>query len=130
MIHRAGSLSQKYQMKIRSLRCSYVILLYIHFYYIYIYTQGKPRIQDIRISKKSCITVNLLSTIPFLSHPGTRNRQLPSMEQINLVMITRRRQELSNFSYHNTSMDPLCVMCFEFQSFLRPIITIILRFMR
>ena len=37
-------------------------------------TQGKPRIQDIRISKKSCITVNLLSTVPFLSHPGTRQQ--------------------------------------------------------
>lgn len=122
MIHRAGSLSQKYQMKIRSLRCSYVILLYIH--------PRQTTDSGYTYFKKIVHHCQPVIDLLFLSHPGTRNRQLPSMEQINLVMITRRRQELSNFSYHNTSMYPLCVMCFEFQSFLRPIITIILRFMR
>lgn len=38
MIHRAGSLSQKYQIKIRSLGRDFIT-----------YIQGKPRIQDVDI---------------------------------------------------------------------------------
>lgn len=100
MIHRAGSLSQKYQIKIRSLGRSYVILLYTY-----------PKVNADSgyryFKKKSCITVNLLSTIPFLSHRGTRNRQVPSMEQINLVVITKG-DRIGTF---HTIMHPRNVMC-------------------
>lgn len=95
MIHRIGSLSQKYQMKIRSLRCSYVILLCTipkanRGFRIYVFQKN-------RASLSTCYR-------PFLSYLilVRGNRQVSSMEQINLMVITRRRQD-SNFSYHNTS---------------------------
>lgn len=90
MIHRAGSLSQKYQMKIRSLRCSYVILLY---------TSKANHGFRIHVFQKNCASMSTCYR-PFFSYL-ILIRATDIMEQINL-MITRRQD--SNISYiHNTS---------------------------